>query len=62
MYAVGHAYLDSFSIGIQRQDGTVATPRSDSFTPHGVLWTHADRVNTELVSFLTPSITGVSSR
>ncbi|HEX4963550.1 MAG TPA: hypothetical protein VF173_22160 [Thermoanaerobaculia bacterium] len=38
-YSVGHPYLNSYSIGIQRQDGIVVTPRSDSFGPHGVLWT-----------------------
>ncbi|MFY9823166.1 MAG: hypothetical protein WAM82_17420 [Thermoanaerobaculia bacterium] len=41
MYSVGHPYLNSYSISIQRQDGAVTTPRSDDFSAHGVFWTAA---------------------
>jgi hypothetical protein len=39
MYTVGHPYLSSYTITLQRQEGTLATLRNEGFGTHGVLWT-----------------------
>lgn len=39
MYTVGHPYLSSFSVTLQRQGGTLATLRSDNHGSHSPLWT-----------------------
>jgi hypothetical protein len=43
LYTVGHPYLNSYSISVQRQGGTFVTLKTDSYTtaPHTPLWTAA---------------------
>jgi hypothetical protein len=43
LYTVGHPYLNSYSISVQRQGGTFVTLRTDSYntSPHTPLWTTA---------------------
>lgn len=45
MYTVGHPYLKSFTIQLQRQGGSLATLRSEDFSSHSSLWTDLNGEN-----------------